>query len=321
MSAGLQTTTGTIEFMVTEPPDLLADFGAFLRLHVADGDASDHTIRSYYTHARQYVKWCAEAGLAPGAATETDLLRYRRHLVGQYARGTVAVKLAAVRRLYEAAVWWDMRGDNPAAGLKAPKDKTARAERVKFLPLEGLRRLLNAPEGNSRMARRDRAILALMGKHGLRVAEVAGLDVESVDFVAGTVRVLGKGRKRRTVHLVESTTAAIRSWLAVRDAEGPALFVAMDHNAGGERLSTNGLRYIVDGYLERLGLKADGVSCHSLRHSAATWARAGGAKIDALADMLGHSSTDTTRVYSKIVDKLTENPARYLEAMLGGQGG
>ena len=224
----LELQTGTIEFMVTEAPDLMADFGAFLRLHVADGDASEHTIRSYYANARQFVQWCTEQDINPGSATEGDLLRYRRHLVGRHARGTVAVKLAAVRRLYEAAVWRGLRGDNPAAGLKAPKDKTARSERVKYLPLDGLRRLLDAPEGDGPTARRDRAILALMGKHGLRVAEVAGLDVGDVGLEADTVHVLGKGSKQRTVHLVASTATAIRQWLAVRDAEGPALFVAMD---------------------------------------------------------------------------------------------
>jgi len=72
----------------------------------------------------------------------------------------------------------------------------------------------------------------------------------------------------------------------------------------------------VDKYLDRVGLKADGVSCHSLRHGAATWARAGGAKLDAIGGMLGHASVTTTQVYAKIVDKMTENPARFLEAML-----
>jgi len=307
----------TLEFVVTRPPDILADFGAYLRLHVADGDASEHTIRSYYGNARQYARWCDDQDIKPGAATETDLLEYRRYLVGCYARGTVTIKLAAAQRLYEATIWHGLRADNPAAGLKAPKDKTARSERIKYLPLEGLRRLLSAPEGDTVIAVRDRAILALMGVHGLRVSEVAGLDVEDVDLEQGTVRVLGKGSKRRTVHLVPSTTAAVRAWLVVRDAEGPALLVALDRSSSGSRLTTNGLRYVVDTYLEALGLKAEGISCHSLRHSAATWARAGGAKIDALADMLGHSSTDTTRVYVKIVDRIKENPAKYLEAMLG----
>ena len=68
--------------------------------------------------------------------------------MAEYQPGTVAVKLAVVRRLYAAAAWRGMRSDNPAAGLRAPKDKTDWADKVKFLPLEGLRRLLDAPEGN-----------------------------------------------------------------------------------------------------------------------------------------------------------------------------
>ena len=68
-------------------------------------------------------------------------------------RGTVAVKLPAVKRLYEAATWHGLRPDNPAAGLRAPKDKTARAERIRYLPLDGLRRLLAAPKGNQSAAR------------------------------------------------------------------------------------------------------------------------------------------------------------------------
>ena len=74
---------------------------------------------------------------------------------------------------------------------------------------------------------------------------------------------------------------------------------------------------MVDGHLEALGLKAEGISCHALRHSAATWARAGGAKLDAIADQLGHASTDTTRIYARIVDGMTENPARYLAELMG----
>jgi integrase len=160
-----------------------------------------------------------------------------------------------------------------------------------------------------------------MGRHGLRVHEVARLDVDDADFEAGAVHVLGKGDKRRTVHLVGATSTAIRSWLAVRDEhaqEGEmALFVSLDHCSGGTRLTTQGARWIVNAYLDALDLKECGISCHSLRHSAATWARAGGAKIDAISDWLGHASVDTTRVYVKIVDRIKENPAKYLEAMLG----
>jgi len=157
----------------------MEDFAKFLRLHTADGDASPETIRSYYGNASQFVAWCAEQGINPAMATEDDIVVYRKVLVAEYATGTVAVKLAAIRRLYKAAQWRALRQDNPAAGLRAPKDKTPWAERVKFFPLESLRRLLAAPQGDDPAAVRDRAILALMGCHGLRVSEVAGLTVGS----------------------------------------------------------------------------------------------------------------------------------------------
>ena len=107
--------------------------------------------------------------------------------------------------------------------------------------------------------------------------------------------------------------------MSVANPGEAALFVSLDRAHKGGGMSTRAIRYVVDEYLADVGLKAAGISCHSLRHSAATWARAGGAKLDAIADQLGHSSTDTTRVYSKIVNRMQENPARYLEAMLTAQ--
>jgi site-specific recombinase XerC len=86
----------------------------------------------------------------------------------------VAVKLAAVRRPYKTLVWRGLCLDSPDSGVKAPRDRTVREERGKFLPLEGLKKLLTAPEGAGPKARRDHAIQAPMGVHGLRVAEVTG---------------------------------------------------------------------------------------------------------------------------------------------------
>ncbi len=303
--------------------DLLVEFAAFLRLNVAQGDASPHTIRGYHAQAGRFVAWCKERGISPATATEADLVAYRKHLVeAGYKRTTIAFKLAVVKRLYEAAQWRGLRLDNPAAGVRAPKVRTARHERVKFLPLNGLRQLLDAPQGDDAQAQRDRALLALMGIHGLRVSEVASLQVASVDPDQGIITVTGKGSKTRAVYLTEQTAAALAAWLQVRDAVARAginaLFVVVGNHTTGTALSARAIRYLIDGYLEALGLKAEGVSCHSLRHSAATWARAGGARLDAIAGMLGHTSTDTTRIYARVVDRMAENPAKYLEAMLSG---
>lgn len=163
--------------------DVMTAFGAFLRLYVADGDASPETTRSYYGNAAQFVAWCGEQDINPATVTEDDIATYRREWVAQYEVGTAAVKPAAIRRLYGAAVWRGLRQDNPAASLKAPKGKTERSERVKFLALDGLRQILDAPRGNDPAAVRDRAMLARVSRHGLRVSEVAGLTVDAVDLL------------------------------------------------------------------------------------------------------------------------------------------
>jgi site-specific recombinase XerD len=308
---------------VASTDDLLAAWADFLRLDVAQGDASPRTVATYQAQVRDFLAWCHAQGLHPALATEDDLKAYRAHLVEQYARATVATRLAAIRRFYQAAVWRGYRTDNPAAGIRPPRERTARDERVRFLPLEGLKRLLDAPRGDGLRATRDRAILALMGVHGLRVGEIVALDVADLDLDAGTVSVPGKGGKRRTVYLVDISRQRLADWLAVRErvaGEGEtALFVVLDRakRFTGRRMTRRAVEALTDRYLERLGLKRSGISCHSLRHSAAVWARAFGATVDALADMLGHASVDTTRIYARIVNRMQENPARFLEAALG----
>jgi len=315
---------------LARPGDLMAAFADFLRLDVAQGDASPRTVATYLAQVRDFLGWCTSQGVRPALATEDDLREYRAYLVERYARATVATRLAVVRRFYGMAQARGYRPDNPAEGIRAPTERTARAERTKFLPLEGLKRLLDAP-GRSvsvppAQATRDRAILALMGVHGLRVSEVVALDVDDLDLEAGTLTVTGKGDKTRTVYLVDFSRGRLTAWLIARPdvaaAGEEALFVARDRarRFTGHRLTRRAVEALTDRYLDAEGLKREGISCHSLRHSAAVWARAFGATIDGLADMLGHSSVDTTRIYAQIVRKMEENPARYLEVALGKGG-
>lgn len=123
--------------------NFLEAFAAFLPLHTADDNASPATIRTYHSHAGQLVPWCREQGINPTAGRGDDVVAYRKFLVGAgYCRPTVALKLAVVRQLYEAATWPGLREDNPAAGVKASRERTSRAHRVAILPLEGLTGLL-----------------------------------------------------------------------------------------------------------------------------------------------------------------------------------
>lgn len=306
--------------------DLLAAFSEFLRLDVAQGDASPATIRTYKSQIHAFVDWCRGEGIHPALITDGELKHYRSHLIdASYARNTIAAKLNVVRRFYAMAQARGYRPDNPAEGLKPPKDLTARSERVKWHPVAAIQRILQAPNVATPMGRRDHAALVLMALHGLRVSEIRRLNVNDVDLEAGeagTLSVLGKGQKLRTIYLVPESQSTLLSWLEIRpnvaQAEETALFVSLHHPAPGTRLSLRSIRRMVDGYLEALDLKRDGASCHSLRHSFATLSRAAGAKLDALARAMGHSKVTSTQIYADIVDAAAENPARFLVGALAG---
>lgn len=305
--------------------DALAAFGEFIGLHVADGDASPATLATYRAGVAAFYAWCQAHGIAPALASVDDLLDYRRAMVADgLARDTVAARLASIKRFFEAAVWRGLRADNPAAGLKAPRNRTDRAERVKFLPPDGLPRLLSAcPDGL--IGARDRALLALFGLQGVRVAELAGLDVAAVDLVEtpARVRIKGKGDKARTLYLVGADRAALATWLEQRAdvaaAGEAAVFVTTHpgHADAGRRMTARSIRRRVDHYLTMTGLKREGVSCHSLRHSFGTWSAAAGVKVEAIGATLGHANINTTGVYVKVADRIKSNPAAALEKFYG----
>jgi site-specific recombinase XerD len=305
--------------------DLLAAFAEFLRLDVANGAASPETVRTYWGQVRAYLAWCEGAGVDPTQAKPADVKAYRAELIALGRRAaTVAGKLNAIRRFYAMAQANGYTHSNPAEGLRAPQDRTDASARVKWLPLVAIDRLLKAPDSRTTRGRRDRAILAMMAIHGLRVVEIARLNVASVDLAGQTATILGKGGKKRTVILVDQSAAILREWLHARAqvaAPGEAaLFVSLHHPEPGTRISRRNLRRAVDGYLSDLGIKRPGVSCHSLRHSFATLSRASGAKLDAISRALGHSSIAVTQIYADIVDAQAENPAAFLVGALGATG-
>ena len=127
---------------------------------------------------------------------------------------------------------------------------------------------------------------------------------------------MGKGRKKRRIPLSQTDVIVLNSWISCRErVNGPdsrALFIALDNRSRGKRLSTRGARRVVDEHLRRSGLKKAGRSCHALRHSAATWLLDAGVPIEAIADILGHSSTSITAIYAKVVDHRKFTPGDVL---------
>lgn len=184
---------------------------------------------------------------------------------------------------------------DPMRELEVPKQKKSLP---KYLTLEQSIELLNAVDG--KFKERDYCILTLFLNCGLRLAELVSLNMSSIRS-DNTMVVTGKGNKERLVYLNDACISALNEWRKVRPNDSlkdrDALFISSHH----KRLSRESVQKMVQKYLEKIGLDAQGYSCHKLRHTAATLMyQHGEVDIRVLKDILGHENLGTTQIYTHI---------------------
>ena len=290
--------------------DAIRAFVTFLNV---ERRASPETVRAYEADLRQF-RWFLSARdplqrkIAEPA--EVDARTVRQFLawldrVGE-KQSSLARKLATLRSLYRFLLREGQVSTNPAAEVRAPK---CPSDLPKVLTKEDADALMEFPEGQDLLARRDRAILETLYSTGARVSELVALNLEDVDLVQGLVRLRGKGRKERLVPIgavAVETIVQYRAGLqepgvADRIAEAPRAPVFANHRGG--RLTARSVERIVAKYSSRLA--GGKVSPHALRHSFATHLLDEGADLRAIQEMLGHVSLGTTQKYTHVaIDRL-----------------
>jgi integrase/recombinase XerC len=224
----------------------------------------------------------------------------RRMLATLHGRGLSGRSLARVlsswRALYRFLIERTPAiGENPCAGLKAPK--AARRLPDALSPDEAVR--LVAITGDDPFAVRDRALLELLYSSGLRVSELAGADVDRIDFDRGEIRVWGKGQKERIVPVGAPAQAALRAWLDLRTAVPGADPKAVFVGASGRRMSVRTIERRLAAWAQRQGL-ARHVHPHMLRHSFASHLLQSSGDLRAVQELLGHASIASTQVYTHL---------------------
>ena len=287
----------------------LNDFLRFLRLN---RNASAHTVRAYESDLTQFLdQAAARAGVGPPelAPDALDRTSVRRFLADLHARGTsrasAARKLAAIRTFLHYLRREGVIGGDPAGLVATPKREVRMPAHLSEPEMEAL---LAAPPGDEPLGRRDRAILELFYASGLRVSELAGLDVGDVNLSARMVRVLGKGGKPRIVPFNAAAAAAILAYLRDRDElvdhdaplpdrrrQADPLFV----NYKGSRLTVRSIDRLVRRYVASSSMRT-GISPHALRHSFATHLLQRGADLRAIQELLGHAKLSTTQRYTHV---------------------
>jgi site-specific recombinase XerD len=295
-----------------ETPQILRDF---LTYHETIQGHSKATADEYFLDLRTFLRFIkSEHGLAARttpldeisivdvgpellrAVSVTDVYAFMNYLSRERDLGPAARarKIAAIRSFYKYLTnKARILSENPMQDLDSPR---ARKTLPRYLTLDQSLQLLESIDGDNQA--RDYCILTLFLNCGLRISELAGLNLN--DIQGDQLRVLGKGNKERVVFLNDACRAALQDWLEERRGAAVshenALFLSRKHT----RLTTDGIHYMVKQRLKKAGLDSNLYSSHKLRHTAATLMLQNGVDVRAVQEVLGHDHLNTTEIYTHI---------------------
>lgn len=290
---------------------LITHIHTFLESLVAEKGYSPHTLRAYRQNLMEFTAFAA--GDPARACTEPQKLdRVRLDSVGalqirgylgylhkRNQKATIARKLAAVRSFFRFLHKHGIIAENPAENLHPPKYGKPIPT---YLSVDDVFRLLDTIKPVGVLGLRNKAIIETLYSTGVRVSELAGLDVGDVDSRSGIMRVMGKGGKERLVPIGDKALRSIDDYReALTESEGigrdidGALFLNKDCG----RLTTRSIARVVDKMARACGLETP-ISPHAMRHSYATHLLDGGADLRAVQELLGHRSLSTTQRYTHV---------------------
>ncbi len=292
--------------------DLLADFRTFLDVQ---RNVSEHTRRAYLTDIEEFGEFLTSRENISAhkkildAQTET-MRTYLAYLYGRKLKKvSINRKVSSLRAFYKYLLRAGIIKSNPAQGVQTPKMEKYMPT---FLSVDEVFELLNASrDNNSASGLRDQAMLELFYSSGLRLAELAGLDTEDVNFNAALVKLRGKGKKERIVPVGAPALEAIRRYLSAtedlrKEHSADLLSGALFLNTRGKRITTRSIARIVDAATVKSGIGRK-ISPHALRHSFATHLLSAGADLRSIQEMLGHESLSTTQKYTAVnINRLME---------------
>jgi len=309
-------------------------FERYLRLTIADGNASVDTIKTYRNRTSGFLSWCREREFYPALVTKQNILEYRKHLAdGGKTSPTIRLSLISIKHFYTACLADKLVKDNPVIGVKAPREKREVGSTINYLTQEELQQIFDsvAPTYKIRgdktaqvQVLRDRILLGCMALQGCRSVEMyrANLGDVSDSYGQHYLKLDGKNSIRTAIlrpdlalEVVEYRQARVKSGEKV-NADRP-LFISLSNRRYGQRLSRSGIGHVVDGYLEKCNLKHTdlerSLSPHSLRHTAGTLALRNGSDLREVQDFLGHSDPKTTAIYTHVLNSQENNPAAKID--------
>ncbi len=275
---------------------------SFLDTLWAERGVSANTLDAYRSDLKLLARFLENHGAQLGAASEADLKDYlaNRARTGKpFSARSQARLLSALRRYYRFQVRERLRADDPTAMIAAPRQGRSLP---KTLVAEDVEKLLTAPDAESPLGLRDRAMLELIYASGLRVSELVGLGVHQLNLARGVVQVVGKGGRERLVPVGEEATHWLKRYLEesrphlIRRKTSDALFVS----TRGGAMTRHNFWHLIKNHARRCGLNPLKLSPHTMRHAFATHLLEHGADLRAVQMLLGHRDLSTTQIYTHV---------------------
>jgi site-specific recombinase XerD len=272
-------------------PPLTLEKGVAIFLDGLSGkNRSQATIRAYHTDLLQFLTFLHETNvliIAPQDVQKIDVLEHFSHLAKKALSGVArARKMSAIREYFRFLEGIGQIDKSPTVGVETPKRERNTRQ---FLRSDEYTRMLSLAGANPR----DYAMLQVFLQTGIRVSELAHLRINDVDFLKPSLVVAGKGKVSREIALEKKGMQALKSYLAVRpESLSERLFL----NYKGEPISERGIRKLVVKYTKAAGITKK-ASCHTLRHTFATYKAEKGVSPFQLQQWLGHANLNTTQIY------------------------
>ena len=262
---------------------------------------SPHTLRAYAADLAEFLRYLSPPETEPPQPAAIDTLTLREWLMGLYAQRlatvTIRRKLAAIRGLFAFLRRGGLVKTNVARLVYTPKAPKRAPEVMTEEQANALLDGVAAGKLERPHPARDVAIFELLYGCGVRVSELAGLNLEDVDRAERWLRVRGKGRKERQVPLPGQAAGALERYLSQRPVVRDERAVFLNHR--GQRLTARGIRGIVKLYATLIGGDPS-IHPHSFRHAYATHLLADGADLRSIQELLGHARLSTTQKYTQV---------------------
>lgn len=279
--------------------EFLANPFPYLRMSQRKARPSSDTSATYRSHLNQFLSWCRELDCSPFVLTKAQLTYFRDWLLHCGLKPpTVSMKLTVIRRFYSAAQSYHFTKTNPALHLSIPATTTPTTAK-KSLSAEEVAHLFSTlADDDSPRVLRNKLMLSLIVLEGVRIAELHAMNEDDIDFTFHAIHI-----GTETIYPREDTFTLLRRYLAQcpnrpSDTQGHIpLFTSLANYKRGGRISRQAIRDAMNALLDKAGLRQDGITCHTLRHTCGTLLLAATGNLDLVQQTMRHKDRQLLATY------------------------